>query len=272
MTHWTMVAACAFSVLPGVLAAQQQALTPPADAAAVERGRQVHVKECGFCHGSNARGGSSGLDLTRSELVQTDEQGRQIGAFLRTGRPDKGMPKFDLTDAQVSDLAAFLHAAIYENSNRRLYKILDILVGDAKRGEAYFAANCGSCHKADGDMKGIGAKYDPVGLQQRMLMPRGGRRGPGPGGRPNPPYMEPTAIKAAVTLASGETVRGALLGVTDFQVVIWDPQTNKLRSFLRHDGVPAVELTDPLQAHIDLWKRWTDADMHDVTAFLAGLK
>ena len=44
------------------------------------------------------------------------------------------MPKFDLPRAQVADLAAFLHAAIYLNSNRRLYKILDIVVGDAKAG------------------------------------------------------------------------------------------------------------------------------------------
>ena len=40
------------------------------------------------------------------------------------------MPKFDLPRAQVSDLAAFLHSAIYLNANRRLYKILDIVVGD----------------------------------------------------------------------------------------------------------------------------------------------
>src|SRR5215213_4799265 len=42
--------------------AQQQALAPPGDPAAVERGQQVHVQECGFCHGANARGGSSGPD------------------------------------------------------------------------------------------------------------------------------------------------------------------------------------------------------------------
>jgi mono/diheme cytochrome c family protein len=99
--------------------AQQQALTPVTDTAAVERGKALLVEQCGFCHGSNARGGSGGPDLTRSVIVQEDEGGKQLGAFLRVGRPDRGMPKFDLPDAQMSDLAAFLHSAIYLNANRR---------------------------------------------------------------------------------------------------------------------------------------------------------
>ena len=89
------------------------------------------------------------------------------------------MPKFDLPDAQMSDLAAFLHSAIYLNANRRLYKILDIVVGDPKAGQAYFngAGSCSSCHSPTGDLKGVGAKYEPTVLQGRLLMPRGGRAG-----------------------------------------------------------------------------------------------
>ena len=85
------------------------------------------------------------------------------------------MPKFDLPRAQVSDLAAFLHSAIYLNSNRRLYKILDIVVGDARAGEAYFngAGRCSSCHSSTGDLKSVGAKYEPATLQGRLLLPRG---------------------------------------------------------------------------------------------------
>jgi cytochrome c oxidase cbb3-type subunit 3 len=46
------------------------------DSKAVERGREIMVQQCGFCHGSNARGGQAGPDLTRSDMVQSDENGK----------------------------------------------------------------------------------------------------------------------------------------------------------------------------------------------------
>lgn len=252
--------------------AQQQALTPPSDTAAVERGKALHVEHCGFCHGANARGGSGGPDLTRSVIVQEDEGGKQLGAFLRVGRPDRGMPKFDIPDPQVADLAAFLHSAIYLNANRRLYKILDIVVGDPKAGQAYFngAGRCSTCHSPTGDLKGVAAKYEPATLQGRLLMPRGR---PGGAGAPSGPlYMEPTAIKVTVTLASGESASGGLVRLTDFDVTLYDTAAGRIRSFLRNGDVPKVVVTDPLQAHLDQLRKWTDEDMHNMTAYLASLK
>jgi mono/diheme cytochrome c family protein len=260
-------------VVSGVpVAAQQQALTPVTDTAAVERGQQLHVAQCGFCHGANARGGSSGPDLTRSMLVQSDEEGRQLAEFLAVGRPDKGMPKFDLPRAQVSDIAAFLHSSIYLNANRRLYKILDIVVGDAKAGEAYFngAGRCNSCHSPSKDLKGVGAKYEPATLQGRLLLPRGRERGPG--SPPVPLYTDPTALTVTVTSASGEPVSGALVRLTDFEVTLYDAGAGRMRSWLRNGDAPKVVVVDPLQAHMDQLTKWTDADMHNMTAYLASLK
>jgi cytochrome c oxidase cbb3-type subunit III len=266
-------AASAISVLFVVLAvarapAQQQALTPPADTAAVDRGRSLLSQECGFCHGTNARGGSSGPDLTRSTLVQEDDNGRQLGAFLRVGRPDRGMPRFDLSTAQVEDLAAFLHSEIYLAANRRLYKILDILVGDPKAGQSYFngAGKCAACHSPTGDLAGIGAKYDATTLQGRIAYPR---RGIVPG---SPAHEDPNAVRATVTLPSGGAVIGAVVRLTDFEVTIYDAATKQQRSFLRNGDAPKVVVTDPLQAHLDQLLKWTDADMHNVTAYLASLK
>ena len=259
-------------VAVAVVGAQQQALTPQSDTAAVERGQKLLVDQCGFCHGANARGGSGGPDLTRSTLVQTDETGTQLGEFLAAGRPDKGMPKFDMPRAQVSDVAAFLHSAIYLNSNRRLYKILDIVVGDAKAGQTYFsgAGRCSACHSPDGDLKGVGAKYEPATLQGRFLLPRGRERGPGD--PPAPLYAERTSIKVTVTLPSGETASGGLVRLTDFEVTLYDAAAGRTRSWLRTGDVPKVVVTDPLQAHVDQLTKWTDADMHNMTAFLVGLK
>jgi cytochrome c oxidase cbb3-type subunit III len=262
-----------FVVLAAAVAnAQQQALAPVTDQAAVDRGQPLLVEHCGFCHGANARGGSGGPDLTRSVVVQEDEGGKQLGAFLRVGRPDRGMPKFDMPDAQVADLAAFLHAAIYLNANRRLYKILDIIVGDPKAGQAYFngAGRCGTCHSPSGDLKGVGAKYEPATLQGRLLMPRG--RTGGPSAPSGPLYLDPTAIKVTVTLASGESASGGLVRLTDFDVTLYDAAASRVRSFLRNGDVPKVVVTDPLQAHMDQLPKWTDAEMHNMTAYLASLK
>jgi len=60
--------------------------------------------------------------------------------------------------------------------------------------------------------------------------------------------------------------------LTDFDVTIYDPQTKQMRTWLRKDDLPKVVLMDPLQAHVDMLGRWTDTDMRNVTAFLAGLK
>jgi cytochrome c oxidase cbb3-type subunit III len=265
----------AFAFLAGfapLATAQQQALTPVTDQAAVERGKALLVEQCGFCHGANARGGSGGPDLTRSVIVQEDEAGKQLGAFLRVGRPDRGMPKFDLPDPQMADLAAFLHSAIYLNANRRLYKILDIVVGDPKAGQAYFngAGRCNSCHSPTGDLKGVGAKYEPTALQGRLLVPRGRPGGSGPPS--GPLYTEPTAIKVTVTLPSGESASGGLVRLTDFDVILYDTAAGRVRSFLRNGDVPKVVVTDPLQAHVDHLQKWTDSDMHNMTAYLASLK
>jgi mono/diheme cytochrome c family protein len=242
--------------------------------AAVARGKELHVAQCGFCHGINARGGAGGPDLTRSALVQEDEGGKQLGAFLKVGRPDRGMPAFQLNEQENADLGAFLHSEIFLAANRGFYKVLDILTGDPKAGEAFFNGDgkCSSCHSASGDLKGIGAKYaEATTLQVRMLNPRQGRPA-GNSGPPQPPYLNPNALKATVTLPSGDKITGTLVRLTDFDVIVYDPANGAMRSWLRKDDVPRVVITDPLQAHVDMWKRWSDEDMHDVTAYLASLK
>ena len=244
------------------------------DAEAVQRGQELLVARCGFCHGSNARGGATGPDLTRSPMVQEDENGKQLGEFLKVGRPERNMPKFELTPQEVTDLATFLHSSIYQIGNRGDYKILDILTGDAKAGEAFFqgAGRCASCHSATGDLQGVGAKYEPATLQERMLMPRARRRRGPPGERPTPPWTEPNAVKATVTIPPAVSFTGVLVRLTDFDVTIYDPETKQMRSWLRKDDLPKVVLMDPLQAHMDMLRKWTDDDMRNVTAFLAGLK
>ncbi len=75
-----------------------------------------------------------------------------------------------------------------------------------------------------------------------------------------------------VTLPSGETVSGGLVKLTDFEVTLYDGASARTRTWLRNGDVPKVVVTDPLQGHLDLLTKWTDTDMHNMTAYLVGLK
>src|SRR5688572_33078638 len=83
---------------------------PPAEPAALERGKAVYGTYCTFCHGADIRGGDGGPSLLRSGVVLDDQNGELIGPVVLNGRPDRGMPKFALTPAQISDIATFLHS------------------------------------------------------------------------------------------------------------------------------------------------------------------
>lgn len=201
--------------------------------------------------------------MLRSPIVSHDENGEAIGAFIKVGRPDKGMPKFNLPEDQVKDLAAFLHDSIRAAAERGTYKILDIVVGDAKAGEAYFngAGKCSTCHSVAGDLAHIGSKFEPVELQQKIVMPRD-RRSEDP----------KTAVTVTVVQPSGETVRGRLLHLDDFTIVLVGKDGNTLTYPRQDDQVPKVELHDPLEAHLELLRQYTDTDIHNLTAYLLTLK
>jgi cytochrome c oxidase cbb3-type subunit 3 len=119
-------------------------------------------------------------------------------------------------------------------------------------------------------LKGVGGKYEPAVLQGRLLLPRG-RVAP-PGAVPVPLYTDPTSITATVTVPSGESASGGLVRLTDFDVTIYDASSGRQRSWLRTGDVPKIVVRDPLQAHLDHLKKWTDAEMHNMTAYLTSLK
>jgi mono/diheme cytochrome c family protein len=237
------------------------------DPAAVERGRNVFAVSCAGCHGVAAKGGPGAPDLVRSLLVLDDEKGILIAPVIREGRPDKGMPKLNLTEPQISDVVAWLHVQTYAAGHRTTYEFKDVITGDAQKGKAYFngAGGCSSCHSATGDLAGIAAKLDPISLQSRWLQPRPmGRRGASshsPGATP----------MVTVTLPSGETFSGRIDHIDDFTVALRD-SNNQFHSFTRNGDTPKVEVHDPLQTHTDMLRKYTDADIHNVTAYLVTLK
>ena len=240
---------------------------PPAPPQQVARGQQLFRSNCAFCHGSDARGGETGPNLVRDVVVLRDQNGELITPIVQSGIPARGMPKFTLSAAEISDIAAWLHAQPL--SDRGAPSTLDILVGNAQAGVAYFngIGRCTQCHSATGDLAGIGSKYDPKTLQN--LIVSGGGMGVGRRGGAAPPKVPPTTV--AVTLPSGEVVQGELDHLSAF-IVALRLADGTYRSFTRHDSIPKVVVTNPLQWHIDMLPKWRDADIHNLTAYLATLK
>jgi cytochrome c oxidase cbb3-type subunit III len=233
------------------------------DAAASDRGAKLFSANCAFCHGAKATGGE-GPDLVRSALVLHDEKADLIGPVVHNGRPDKGMPSFSsFTEAQLYDLAEFLHMRIYLAANRGTYQVQDVVTGDPKAGEAYFngAGRCKMCHSPSGDLAHVAAKYQPADLQAAFLYPAS-VTGFGPTAKRHEEQV-------TVTLPSGQSVSGVLKRQDDFNISMVD-SSGQYHSWPRNSV--KVDIKDPLAGHRNLLDQYTDADMHNLLAYLVTLK
>jgi cytochrome c oxidase cbb3-type subunit III len=240
---------------------------PPAPPEQVAHGQQLFRSNCSFCHGSDARGGEKGPNLVRNLVVLRDQSGELITPVVQNGIPAVGMPKFALGAADITAIAAWLHAQPL--SDRGEPSRLDILVGNAKDGEAYFngAGRCTQCHSVTGDLAGIGGKYEPKAIQNMIVS------GGGFGGRRRsagaPPKAQP--ITVTVTLPSGQRIQGEIDHISTFIVALRD-SNGTYRSFARRDSIPKVVVNIPFQWHIDRLPQWRDTDIHNLTAYLVTLK
>jgi len=224
------------------------------DAAAAKRGESLYQQNCQACHGAKARGGMA-PNLVRSVLVLHDDKGEEIGAFLKVGRPQNGMPSFaQLSDAERYDVAEYLHMEIELAANRGLYKHSgEMTSGDAEKGKEFFAANCSNCHSATGDLSAIGKKYpDPTAMLARTAWPS--TRGP---------------RKATITTQDGKELTGTLEHYDDFETTLKTSDGNT--ATWPTDSVK-VAIPDKLDGHRALLPKYTDDDLHNLTRYLLTLK
>jgi len=239
------------------------------DLAAADRGKTIYIAECVTCHGPKARGADRGADLVRSVTILHDRYGDTLGPFLQKGHPmQSGKSSASLSKAQVEDLSHFLHQRVYDTLRSGPYsKVLNVVTGDAKAGEAYFngAGHCNSCHSSTGDLAHIASKYDPPTLQQRFVFPQTIGFGRGASGVAK---TKPTMV--TVTPGSGPAVTGVLVALDDFTVALRD-EAGDYRSWDRSPDLK-IEKKDPYAAHIELLEQYTDKNIHDVVAYLETLK
>jgi cytochrome c oxidase cbb3-type subunit 3 len=227
----------------------------------IQTGELRFVSQCGFCHGRDAAGGESGPDLTGSELVAADTGGDKIGPILRAGRPEAGMPSFHIDAEELKAIAAFIHTQANKfadlSGGRRSVDPEDLATGNAEDGRAWFngAGGCSVCHSVTGDLAGVATRYQGLTLLQRMLYPSG---------RP-----APAPPKAVFTLPSGQIISAPLAGEDEFSITVLDPLG--ARQTYSKDKVK-VKIEDPMSAHFAQLEKYTDAEMHNVFAYLQTLK
>lgn len=226
------------------------------DAEAAKRGAPVFAQNCAACHGPDARGGI-GPNLLYSNQLLDDDHGEKLVPFLKTGRPEKGMPPFaQLGDAGLKDVTEFLHLQVENYANRGTYQnVNNLLVGNAKAGGAYFAKNCVSCHSLTGDLKGIGAKYRPLDLQRTMIFPE--RDG------------HPSRMIQATVVGRDGTVEGQVTKIDDFDIVV-KGKDGVVHAYRQSDV--KVTLKDPLEWHKQFAYRLKDKEMTDLVTYLSTVK
>jgi cytochrome c oxidase cbb3-type subunit III len=243
---------------------------PKAPQEVLDRGKALYSVNCAFCHASDA-GGAVGPNLIRSAVVLEDKDGELIAPVVHGSRADRGMPRIDLTAAQISDIAAWLHSLHVSSRSLPPEKPINIVTGDAAAGKGYFDKTCASCHSVAGDLAGIASKIpNPRNLQQAWLLPSG------PGARlgaavaiDNPIKVKPSTV--TVTFPNGQKVEGQLVYIDDFNVTVRTVDGNE-HTYPRNNDKPKVEVHDPMDAHRALFAKYTDKDIHDVTAYLVTIK
>jgi mono/diheme cytochrome c family protein len=229
--------------------------THPSDL--VEAGGALFQQSCAFCHGRDTMGGESGPDLTRSKLVSADVGGDKTSEVVRNGRPEKKMPAFNFSDQELLSLAAFIHAqqakAATQKGSRRGVDVADLQTGDVAAGKRYFngTGGCAKCHSASGDLAGVASRYEGLQLEERMLYPRD------------------VKSQVVVTLPAGQKVAGTLAYRDEFTVGLRDSR-GTYRSWPT-DKVKYV-IDERVNAHADLFEKYTDDDIHNLMAYIQTLR
>jgi len=218
-------------------------------------GGALFLQNCAFCHGRDAMGGETGPDLTQSKLVLADTDGSRIIEVTREGRIEKKMPAFNFSATEAQSLVAFIRARVTAaaamGGNRRGVDVADLQTGNAQTGKAFFDDNCASCHSATGDLAGVAKRYQGLRLEQRML------------------YPEYAPGKVVVTLPNGKKIAGTVAYHDEFTIGLYDQDW-----FYHSWPASLVKFTvdAPVEAHVELFPKYTDDDVHNLMAYLQTLR
>jgi putative heme-binding domain-containing protein len=189
--------------------------------ASIEAGAKLFVGNCSVCHGINGRGSARGPDLTQGLVVNrgTDDEVAQV---IRKGVPGSSMAAFDLPEAQVQHVVAFIRSLSVKAAQLSV-------AGDPDAGKQVFfgKGRCSECHMVRGHGGLLGPELSNVGGERTLLEIRQS-------------ILEPCASSdrkykpVTVVTGSGEKITGVLRNRDSFSLQMIDRQ-GRLRFFLARE-------------------------------------
>ena len=237
---------------------------PPEDPAVIERGKAAYGKYCAQCHSADLRGTEANPNLLRSQDALIDKHGEQLVPIMRGESPDFPGHKTEISQDDALAVSAYIRTILAQIGSQGRApgdesRQPNILVGNAERGKQYFAKTCASCHSPTGDLSGFATRVSNPNLMQAAWL-----RGT---------YLGAKIVPATVTVTEPgkPPVTGILIHVDDFLVTL-QMENGTLVTFRRNLDTPQVVVHDPLEGHRTLLPRYTDDDIHDVTAYLVTFK
>jgi PQQ-dependent dehydrogenase (methanol/ethanol family) len=127
-----------------------------------ERGRAVYAKRCESCHGPGANGGDRGPTLADVRKLRRNSL-KDTRDIIRNGRPQSGMPAFDIDAAELDDVAMYIHALNAPAAGTHP-------PGDRNAGERFFfgEGKCATCHMVMGRGRAVGPDLSDAGHEMTV--------------------------------------------------------------------------------------------------------
>jgi PQQ-dependent dehydrogenase (methanol/ethanol family) len=177
------------------------------------QGRQVFAQRCAGCHGADALGTDRAPRLAGNREV-SERSVFRLQQIILHGIPGTGMPAFALPSGDLNAVANLVHSFTWQAASSNV-------PGDAAAGEHYFfgAGQCATCHMVDGRGTAVGPDLSQEGLSKTVGELRSALLDPAT-------HMTPGYTAVAVTLHSGETIRGFARERSDFELRLQDFKGN----------------------------------------------
>ena len=236
------------TTLPGTAVAQHDTAADLLD------GGRAYSERCATCHGPNGDLVPN-IDFSRGQFRRTLTDADLVG-IIRQGIPNTPMPATSVTEAQASQIVAYLRSLAAGKSTAAI-------AGNAVRGKTVFDArgNCTSCHSVGGvgarkapDLANVGAVRRAPELERALLEPQAD--------------VQPNHRSYRVVLQDGTTVTGRLLGYDTFHIRMLDAR-EELRSFAKSDLKSHGFADSPMPSYKNTL---TPQELADIVSYLSSLR